>query len=150
MPHAETVRFRPHQAIVVAALVTFLGAFPLIFGPELPDDPITSTQAQPGSTLRWYLLPILLIPLLVGVWALRTGTDVNPEGLRLRALLGERWLAWSQVATLGTDHRGRAVAQLHDGRQVHLPAVRGTDLPRVVAASGQQLSRPSDPEHDSQ
>ncbi|NJP33808.1 PH domain-containing protein [Micromonospora thermarum] len=120
MSSSDTVRFRHNQAIAAAALIAFIGALPL-------------------ANAGWYFLPVLLVPLAVGVWAWRAGTDADSRGLRLRALTGERRIAWDQVVELASDPRGRAVARLDDGREVPLPAVRGKDLPRLVAATGQSL-----------
>ncbi|NES28611.1 PH domain-containing protein [Micromonospora terminaliae] len=120
MSRADTVRFRHSQAILVAAIVAFLGALPL-------------------ATARWWLLWVLLIPLAVGVWAWRAGTDADARELRLRALLGQRRVPWERVAELAADPRGRAVARLDDGETLVLPAVRAADLPRLVAATGQAL-----------
>jgi hypothetical protein len=117
MARSDTARFRHHQAILAGAIVAALGALPLA-----------------GS--RTYLLPVLLVPVTVAVWAWRAGTDADVRGLRVRALAGQRRIAWEQVAQLGSDPRGRAVAQLDDGRQLVLPAVRREDLPRLVAAAG--------------
>ncbi|MEU5905073.1 PH domain-containing protein [Micromonospora sp. NPDC047467] len=125
MSTPDTVRFRYNQAILAAAIIAFVGALPL-----------ANAQA--------YLLPVLLVPLAVGVWAWRAGTDANPRELRLRALAGQRRIDWDQVVELATDPRGRAVARLDDGQQVVLPAVRGRDLPRLVAATGQTLPAEAD------
>jgi hypothetical protein len=116
-----TVRFRQHSAIAVAGLIATIGAVPL-------------------ASVAWYFLPVAVIPLLVAVWAWRSGTDADSTGLRVRALLGQRRVPWSDIAELGGDGRGRAVALLRDGRQVPLPAVRADDLPRLVAASGKPIS----------
>lgn len=124
MSRTDTLRFRHSQAIVAAAIVAFIGALPV-------------------ANARWYLVPVLLVPLAVMVWAWRAGTDVDPREVRVRALLGQRRLPWERIVELGVDPRGRAVARLDDGHQVLLPAVRGTDLPRLVAVTGQPL--PSGP-----
>ncbi|WP_430500412.1 PH domain-containing protein [Micromonospora trifolii] len=120
MSKPDTVRFRYNQAILVAAIIAFVGALPL-------------------ANARDYLLPVLLVPLAVAVWAWRAGTDADARELRIRALVGQRRIDWDQVLELTTDQRGRAVARLDDGRQVTLPAVREADLPRLVAATGQPL-----------
>ncbi|MEV4716058.1 PH domain-containing protein [Micromonospora noduli] len=120
MSKPDTVRFRYNQAILVAAIIAFVGALPL-------------------ANARNYLLPVLLVPLAVAVWAWRAGTDADARELRIRALVGQRRIEWDQVLELTTDQRGRAVARLDDGRQVVLPAVRGADLPQLVAATGQPL-----------
>ncbi|MET7971169.1 PH domain-containing protein [Micromonospora sp. NPDC005305] len=120
MSRADTVRFRYNQAILVAALVAFLGALPL-------------------ATARWWLLWVLLVPLAVAVWAWRAGTDADARELRLRALVGQRRVPWARVAELAADPRGRAVARLDNGETLMLPAVRAADLPRLVSATGQEL-----------
>jgi hypothetical protein len=117
----DRIRFRPHGAIAIAALVALLGAIPL-------------------ASAGWYYLPILLVPLVIVVWALRAGTEVSPDGLRVRALLGERRIGWSDVSELGADPRGRVLARLTNGQLVPLTAVRDRDLPRLAA-----LGKPADP-----
>jgi hypothetical protein len=139
------VRFRPHQAILVAAFIGFVGAFPLVFGPDLPRDPITAGSGT--DVVRWWALPILLVPIGIFLWALRSGTDADDRGITLRAVFGRRRIPWSAVRELAADDRGRAVALLDDGHAVSLPQVRAGDLPRLVAASGQSLDdRDSSPE----
>ncbi|ATO14586.1 chemotaxis protein CheW [Micromonospora sp. WMMA2032] len=120
MSRADTVRFRHNQAILAAAIVAFIGALPL-------------------ASARWWLLWVLLVPLAVGVWAWRSGTDADARELRLRALLGQRRVPWARVAELAGDPRGRAVARLDDGQVLVLPAVRATDLPRLITATGQEM-----------
>ncbi|WP_326555023.1 PH domain-containing protein [Micromonospora sp. NBC_01813] len=126
MSRKVTVRYRPHQAIMLAAVIAFVGSLPL-------------------ASVRWYLLPILLLPLAIAIWAVRAGTDVDSTGIQVRALIGQRRIPWSRIAELGADQRGRAVARLTDGAQVGLPAVRAGDLPRLIEASGQPLDpQPAD------
>jgi hypothetical protein len=114
---SHPVRFRHHSAIVVAAVIAAIGAIPL-------------------ASTGWYFLPLAIVPLLVALWAWRSGTDVGAQGLRLRALLGRRDVPWTAVAELAADGRGHAVVRLNDGRELPLPAVRATDLPRLVGAGG--------------
>jgi hypothetical protein len=116
----DTIRFRHHQAILVAAIIAFIGAIPLASGSP-------------------YLVPVLLIPLAIAVWAWRAGTDADRQGVRVRALIGRREVPWSAIAELGADPRGRVLARRHDGVVVQLTAVTRDDLPRLVAASGQEL-----------
>lgn len=123
---ADTLRFRHSQAILAAAIVAFIGALPMV-------------------NAGWYLAPVLLIPLAVLVWAWRAGTDADPREVRVRALVGQRRLPWTRIAELGVDPRGRAVARLDDGTRVPLPAVRGRDLPHLVAVTGQTLPTESAP-----
>jgi hypothetical protein len=106
-------KFRHNAAITIAALVAFFGAVPL-------------------ATSRAYLLPILLVPILIGVWGWRAGTDVSPAGLRIRALFGARVVPWSHVAGLAAEGRGRVYAVLTTGARVRLPAVGAADLPKIT------------------
>jgi len=124
-----TLRFRHHQAIWVAAILAFLGTLPL-------------------ASARWFLLPLLLVPLAVGVWAYRAGTDADAGGVRIRALLGQRRIPWTEIVELASDPRGQVVVRLRDGRTTALPAVRSADLPDLISASGQPLGaeRPT-PDH---
>jgi Bacterial PH domain len=115
------VKFRYNAATAIAGGVAVLGAVPV-------------------ATLHWYLAPILLVPLAVAGWGWRAGTDADPDGLSVRALLGSRRLPWSRVTGLVPDGR-RVVAVLDGGTALRLPAVTPADLPRLVAASGQELTR---------
>ncbi|HEX2355125.1 MAG TPA: PH domain-containing protein [Micromonosporaceae bacterium] len=129
MGSSETVRFRHHQAILVAAIIAFIGAIPLVNGAP-------------------YLVPVLLIPVAVAAWAWRAGTDADRDGVRVRALFGSRDVPWSAIAELGADPRGRVLARRHDGTVVPLTAVTRGDLPRLVAASGHDLRVSSRPPPD--
>jgi hypothetical protein len=136
------VRFRPHQAILVAAVIGFIGALPLVFGPDLPAEPVANQSGT--DAIRWWLMPILLVPIAVFAWALRSGTDADGEGLKLRAVFGTRRVPWSAVRELAADDRGHAVALLEDGNAVTLPQVKLADLPRLVAASGRRIEGPEE------
>lgn len=122
MSRPDVLRFRQSGATLVAALIAFVGAIPLA-----------------GSS--WALAPVLLVPLVAGVWAWRAGTDVDHAGLRVRALFGSTTVAWSRIAELAADPRGRVSALLTDGHVVRLTGVPATALPQLVAAGGQQLTR---------
>jgi hypothetical protein len=115
------VRFRYNAAIAVAALLASIGALPL-------------------ATSRWYLAPLLLVPLSVAVWGWRAGTDANANGVRARALFGSRFLPWSRIDSLEVGERNRVYARTTADSAVRLPAVFAADLPRLVAASGEQRS----------
>jgi len=113
-------RFRLNAAAAVAAVITLIGAVPL-------------------ATASWYLMPILLIPAVVAVWAWRSGTDADADGVTIRALLGSRRVPWSGIEALAPDERGRVYARLTRGSAVRLTAVSATDLPRLLAVSGGQV-----------
>lgn len=113
------VRFRQHSGLAIVGLVAFFGAIPV-------------------ATARWYLLPVLLVPLTVTVWAWRSGTDADADGLTVRALFGRRHLPWDQVS--GFVPQGRRVsAVLDSGGALRLPAVTPNDLPDLLYAGGRKL-----------
>jgi len=90
------------------------------------------------ATQRWWLLPVLLVPLAVLGWALRSGVDADRDGLTVRSLLGSRRIRWDEVDGFTTSGRG-VRALLAGGRSIVLPAVTGADVPRLLDAGGQQL-----------
>ncbi|WP_338090411.1 PH domain-containing protein [Planosporangium thailandense] len=116
-------KFRYNAAITVAAVVAFFGAMPL-------------------ATSHIYLSPIALVPILVGVWGWRAGTDVGPEGVRIRALFGSRFIPWSQITALVPADRRRAYAILTTGSQVRLPAVGAADLATLGDAVVEKTAEP--------
>jgi hypothetical protein len=115
---SNALKFRQNGAILVAAAIAFIGAIPL-------------------AGVSWALSPLLLIPLAVGGWAWRSGTDADPDGLRIRALFGTRTIGWPRVAELAADPRGRVSALLTDGHMIRLNGVSAEYLPKLVEASGQ-------------
>jgi hypothetical protein len=119
------LRVRRSGALLVAALIAFAGTVPL-------------------AGARWSLTPILLIPLLAGVWAWRAGTDVYPDALRVRALFGSTTVPWERIAELAPDQHGRVSALLDNGNVIRLTGVTPANLPAVIAAGEQKLSVPVD------
>jgi hypothetical protein len=116
------LRIRRSGALLVAALIALVGTVPL-------------------AGARWALAPILVIPLLALIWAWRAGTDVDRDALRVRALFGSTVVPWSRVAELAPDRHGRMSALLDNGNVIRLTGVTTANLPAVIAAGGQQMSR---------
>ncbi|GAB1694037.1 PH domain-containing protein [Krasilnikovia sp. M28-CT-15] len=123
MSSKPVLRVRKPGALLVAAVIAFVGTIPL-------------------AGARWSLAPLLLIPLAVAAWAWRAGTDVYPDRLRVRALIGTTTVPWDRVAELAPDRRGRVSALLTDGTVIRLTGVNRADLPAVLAAAGQEISAP--------
>jgi PH (Pleckstrin Homology) domain-containing protein len=115
------LRVRKSGALLVAALIAFVGTVPL-------------------AGTRWSLTPLLLLPLAAGIWAWRAGTDVYPDRLRVRALFGSTVVPWSRVSELAADPRHRVSALLDNGNVIRLTGVTTGNLPAVLAAAGQDLS----------
>jgi hypothetical protein len=115
------LRVRKSGALLVAALIAFAGTLPL-------------------ASAAWQFAPLLLIPVAFGMWAWRAGTDVRPDRLTVRALIGSVTVPWSQVAELAPDDRGRVSALLDNGNVIRLTGVTKDNLPAVLAAGGQELA----------
>jgi len=115
--------FRQSAAVAVAGLIVAFGALPLL------------------RASGWFFF-VPLAAAVFAVWAWRSGTDATPDGLRVRALLGSREIAWSRVEALVPTPRGKVEAVLTDGGRITLTGVRREDLPKLVAASGKQLEQP--------
>src|SRR5690606_6604708 len=79
---------------------------------------------------------LMVIPAAYTAWAWRSGTDADRNGVRVRALFGQRRIAWSEITGLVRLPGDRVVATLHGGTAVPLTAVTGDGLPRLVAAAG--------------
>ncbi|WP_250001852.1 PH domain-containing protein [Actinoplanes sp. M2I2] len=114
------LRVRKSGALMVAAALAFVGGIPL-------------------AGARWELTPILLIPAVFFLWAWRAGTDVFPDALRVRALVGSTKVPWQRVTELAPDPSGQISALLDNGNVIRLTAVTTDNLPEVLAAGGQQI-----------
>jgi Bacterial PH domain len=117
------LRFRHNSAITVAAVIAVIAGISV-------------------ATWQPLLLVLLVLPLGVAVWGWRAGTDVDADGISVRAALGRRRLPWSGVAALETDADRHVVAVLPSGGRLLLTAVTAADLPKLVAAAGQTLEAP--------
>lgn len=126
MGRTAALRFRRSSAITVAAVILMISGLSL------------------ASWAPAYVLLVLLLPLAVAIWSWRSGTDADATGLRVRAALGTRRVAWTEVSDLRVDANGHVLAALTSGRALELTAVRPADLPALVAASGKELVVPSD------
>lgn len=81
---------------------------------------------------RLWLLPILALPLVAILATFRRGTDLDSDGVTVRAVLTKRRVPWSDVAELRPDGARRVLLVRTDGRAVAMPAVRPADLPPLV------------------
>lgn len=84
------------------------------------------------ATARWWLAPLLLLPLLAVLATFRRGTDVADTGVTVRALLTSRHLPWSAIRELRPAGARRVQLILTDGRSITLPNVRPGDLSALV------------------
>ncbi len=84
------------------------------------------------ATARWWLAPLLFLPLLAVVAAFRRGTDFDDTGVTVRAVLLSRLMPWEDIAALRAVGPRRSVLVRTDGATVALPAVRPRDLAELV------------------
>lgn len=107
------LRVRKSGAVLVAALIALAGTIPL-------------------AGQSWALSPLFLIPLTALVWAWRAGTDVYPDGLRVRALFGSTGVPFSRISEMAPDVHGRVSALLDNGNVIRLTGVDRENLPLVL------------------
>ena len=92
---------------------------------------LVTTAAVAGA--RWWLLPVFVLPAVAIAYTFRAGVDADAGGLTVRAMLGQRRVAWPEVDALFV-RRGRSYVRLASGRELALPAVGPSDLPRLASA----------------
>lgn len=125
MSSRPVLRVRKSGAVLVAALIGLVGAVPF-------------------AGQSWALAPVFLIPLAVLAWAWRSGTDVHPDELRVRALFGGTRVPFSRITELAPDERGRVSALLDNGNVIRLTGVTRDNLPLVLRAAGHPVVAPAD------
>jgi hypothetical protein len=121
------LRVRKSGALLVAALIALVGTVPL-------------------AGARLSLAPLLLIPAVILIWAVRAGTDIYADRLRVRALLGSTTVPWTEIDELAPDGRGRVSALLTSGNVIRLTGVTTANLQSVLAVAEQPVSNPPPPD----
>lgn len=96
----------------------------------------------PTATVSYAALLLLLLPVVLAVWVLRTGFDVDDDGITVRSLLGSRAVPWSELAGVRVGPRADLWLVTTGGTDVRLPAVRARDLPALGAASEGRIPVP--------
>lgn len=90
-----------------------------------------------------WLAAVWLLPILGGIYVLRTGVDADTTGLTVHTLPRTRRLAWDDIAGLRI-RRARVSAVRRDGTAVRLPVLRPRHLSVLAAASGGRLPDPTE------
>jgi hypothetical protein len=114
-----TTKFRHSVAVPVAGIIALVSALAL-------------------GTASWWFAPVLLLPLAVILWGWLSGVDVDDRGVVVRSAVARRRLPWRDIEGFSGQDR-RVVAHLRRGGVVALPGVRPVDVPRLIAAGGQEL-----------
>lgn len=94
----------------------------------------------PAAFLWLPLLALYALPLGMLLWIWRSGTDVDADGITVRAIAGRRRVGWDELAGLAPTERGELCAVLSDGRLLRLPQARLRHLKVIAAASGGRIS----------
>ncbi|MEO9133737.1 MAG: PH domain-containing protein [Jatrophihabitantaceae bacterium] len=143
-PTARTFRL-PRSAYLIVLFLVFC-TVPLALGDNSVHSAADAADKGGTGVSGIELGPralLLLLPIVVACFIARTATTVSPSGIRVRALLGSRTLAWSDLRGLSVEQRS-VYAVCHDG-SVRLPCVRVNDLAAVSAASDGRLPEVSAP-----
>lgn len=106
-------RYAPERTTLAVVAIAFMSALPL-------------------SLSSPYLAPLLLLPLLGGLWVLRARVVAAPTGLEVCNGLGVRRLAWEEVDRFEVPRRGPVVLHPVEGRPVHLTALARRDLRELI------------------
>jgi hypothetical protein len=122
------LRIRKTGALLVAAMIAFVGTVPL-------------------AGASWAFSPLLLIPAACFVWAWRAGTDVYADELRVKALVGSTRVPWQRITEMAPDQRGRVSALLDNGNMIRLTGVTTGNLERVLQAGGHEVREAGETTH---
>lgn len=126
-PDAERGRravFRIPPTALLAALILLVCMVP--FAGALPGLPV-----------------VLVIPVALGVWIVRTRTTATKHGLTVRTVFGTRELPWEALRGLEITRHSKVQAVLTDGTKVPLPSVRTRHLPVISLVSEGRVADPS-------
>lgn len=93
----------------------------------------------PLAFARPWLPVVYVLPVVVLAWILRAGTDVDADGLTVRALLRSRRVEWDGVTAIAPGRRGELSAVLRSGNRLRLPLARARHLQQIAVASGGQV-----------
>lgn len=86
--------------------------------------------------------PLLLLPIALSYAIIRYRTIADHDTVTARSLLNSRNVAWSEIDGLRFDRSSWAVAHLHDGSDLRLPAVTFATLPLLTEVSGGRVPNP--------
>jgi hypothetical protein len=99
----------------------------------------------PLATVSAWTLLLLIVPAAVAAWVVRTGLDVDDDGVTVRSTLGQRRVPWTALAGIRVAPRGDLWLVTTAGTEVRLPVLRARDLPRLAALSGGRIDVPEPP-----
>ncbi len=100
--------------------------------------------ALPLATASPWLLFVLLLPAGWICYVLRSGVDVDDQGLIVRALFGSARIPWQHITGVLVGKRQELSVATEGGGAVRLPNLRVGDLPRLYEATDGRLGLPAD------
>jgi len=90
---------------------------------------------------RWFL-PLLIVPVVLSVYIIRLRTVAGRDTVTARSLRGSETARWEDIDGLAFNKGSWARARLKDGRELLLPAVTFSTLPRLTEASAGRVPNP--------
>lgn len=103
--------------------------------------------ALPLATASPWLLFVLLLPAAWIAYVMRSGLDIDDQGLTVRALFGSAQIPWTRITGVLIGKGQSISVATVEGTTVRLPNLRVRDLPRLYEAtegrlglSGQDIS----------
>lgn len=100
--------------------------------------------ALPLATASPWLMFVLLLPAVWITYVLRSGVDVDEEGLAVRGLFGSLRIPWTRITGVLIGKGQELSVATTEGGAVRLPNLRVRDLPRLYQASGGRLGLPAE------
>jgi len=89
----------------------------------------------------WFA-PLLIIPVVLSAYIVRLRTVARIDTVTARGLRGSETVRWEDIDGLAFNKGSWARAQLKDGRELTLPAVTFSTLPRLTEASAGRVPNP--------
>lgn len=90
-----------------------------------------------------WLIVLLVLPALAGMYAWRSGVDLHPDGVTVHAAFGSTTVGWADVAGVHV-RRGELWLARRDGGALRLPTLRTHDIHRLHEASQGRLGLPAE------
>lgn len=114
------VRLQMNRISLVPAVVAVVGALPL-------------------ATASLWLLFVLLVPVAWITYVLRSGVDIDDDGVVVRALFGSLHVPWTRITGVLVGKRRELSLATTEGSTIRLPNLAVRDLTRIYAASDGRL-----------
>jgi hypothetical protein len=89
----------------------------------------------------WFA-PLLIIPVVLSAFIVRLRTVAGVDTVTARSLTRSETVSWEDIDGLAFNKGSWARAQLKDGRELTLPAVTFSTLPRLTEASAGRVPNP--------